>query len=104
MNITEKTADQQKDRRFWAVGLFLDFPMLSPTQHTNLRRPLKKSGEKLNFLNQAMNIKLDNRLPEMPEFAKGIRRAPSGGFWLTPEQTKPAFAKRSFQRFFKSGR
>jgi len=40
---------------------------------------------------QAMTIKLDfEQLPEMPEFAAGIRRAPDRGFSLTPEQTKIA--------------
>ncbi|MDK2880380.1 MAG: urocanate hydratase [Clostridia bacterium] len=38
----------------------------------------------------AMTIKLDDELPEMPEFVPGIRRAPSRGFNLTPEQTKIA--------------
>jgi urocanate hydratase len=38
----------------------------------------------------AMTIKLDGELPEMPEFVPGIRRAPSRGFNLTPEQTKIA--------------
>lgn len=38
----------------------------------------------------AMRIKLDNVLPEMPVFEKGIRRAPDRGFRLTPEQTKVA--------------
>ncbi len=38
----------------------------------------------------AMTIKLDEELPEMPEFVPGIRRAPSRGFNLTPEQTKIA--------------
>ena len=38
----------------------------------------------------AMTIKLDNELPEMPEFVPGIRRAPNRGFRLSPEQTKIA--------------
>ena len=38
----------------------------------------------------AMTIKLDPQLPEMPEFAKGIRRAPDRGFRLTKEQTRVA--------------
>jgi urocanate hydratase len=38
----------------------------------------------------AMEIKLDNQLPEMPKFVEGIRRAPSRGFRLTPAQTKIA--------------
>jgi len=38
----------------------------------------------------AMTIKLDNELPEMPEFEPGIRRAPNRGFHLSPEQTKTA--------------
>lgn len=37
-----------------------------------------------------MLITLDNNLPEIPEFANGIRRAPSRGFHLTEEQTKTA--------------
>ena len=37
-----------------------------------------------------MTIKLDKDLPQMPEFAEGIRRAPNRGFRLTPEQTKLA--------------
>ena len=41
-------------------------------------------------ISQAMTIKLDNELPEMPEFVEGIRRAPSRGFRLSPEQTKVA--------------
>ncbi|KLU59815.1 urocanate hydratase [Peptococcaceae bacterium CEB3] len=40
---------------------------------------------------QAMTIKLEfESLPEMPEFAAGIRRAPDRGFALTPDQTKIA--------------
>ncbi len=40
---------------------------------------------------QAMTIKLDfDRLPEQPQFAVGIRRAPDRGFSLTPAQTKTA--------------
>lgn len=38
----------------------------------------------------AMNVKLDNKLPEMPEFIAGIRRAPDRGFRLTPSQTETA--------------
>ena len=41
-------------------------------------------------LNQAMTIKLDAFLPEMPEFVPNIRRAPDRGFRLTKEQTKIA--------------
>jgi len=41
-------------------------------------------------ISQAMTIKLDNELPEMPEFVEGIRRAPNRGYHLTPEQTKIA--------------
>ncbi len=37
-----------------------------------------------------MTIKLDDELPEMPEFVEGIRRAPSRGFRLNEEQTKTA--------------
>lgn len=39
---------------------------------------------------RAMTIKLPAELPDMPEFAEGIRRAPSRGFHLTPDQTKTA--------------
>ncbi|MEX3610937.1 urocanate hydratase [Rothia sp. LK2588] len=39
---------------------------------------------------EAMQIKLDNEFPEMPEFEPGIRRAPSRGFRLTKAQTKIA--------------
>ncbi len=39
---------------------------------------------------QAMTIKLDNTLPEMPTFVEGIRRAPDRGFKLTPAQTEIA--------------
>jgi len=38
----------------------------------------------------AMEVKLDNILPEYPKFQEGIRRAPSRGFRLTKEQTKTA--------------
>jgi len=38
----------------------------------------------------AMEIKLDNSLPEYPQFQEGIRRAPSRGFRLTKAQTKTA--------------
>lgn len=37
-----------------------------------------------------MEIRLDNILPEYPEFAKNIRRAPDREFNLSPEQTKTA--------------
>lgn len=37
-----------------------------------------------------MEIKLDNILPEMPEFVPEIRRAPDRGFSLTQEQTELA--------------
>ncbi|MBU2699397.1 urocanate hydratase [Sporomusaceae bacterium BoRhaA] len=39
---------------------------------------------------EAMVIKLDNVLPEMPLFDGDIRRAPDRGFRLTPDQTKVA--------------
>jgi urocanate hydratase len=35
----------------------------------------------------AMTIKLDDRLPDMPAFVEGVRRAPDRGFRLTPAQT-----------------
>lgn len=38
----------------------------------------------------AMTIKLDNQLPPMPDFAPGVRRAPSRGFRLTQSQTEIA--------------
>ncbi len=37
-----------------------------------------------------MHIQLEEGLPEMPEFVKGIRRAPSRGFRLTQAQTEIA--------------
>jgi urocanate hydratase len=43
-----------------------------------------------NDISNAMTIKLDNELPEMPAFLAGIRRAPDRGFRLTPQQTKTA--------------
>lgn len=39
---------------------------------------------------EAMKIKLDNKLPDYPDFKDGIRRAPDRGFRLTPSQTKLA--------------
>ena len=39
---------------------------------------------------KAMQVKLDETLPEYPAFEPGIRRAPSRGFRLTEEQTKIA--------------
>jgi len=39
---------------------------------------------------QAMTIKVDARLPAMPAFQPGIRRAPSRGFTLTQAQTENA--------------
>lgn len=41
-------------------------------------------------ISDAMKIKLDNELPEMPEFVKGIRRAPDRGYSLNKAQTKIA--------------
>ena len=38
----------------------------------------------------AMTIKLDAEFPPDPVFEPGIRRAPSRGFHLTPDQTKIA--------------
>lgn len=38
----------------------------------------------------AMTIKLDDELPEMPEFVDGVRRAPARDFRLSKEQTKIA--------------
>lgn len=41
-------------------------------------------------VNEAMKIKLDNKLPDYPSFKEGIRRAPDRGFRLTTSQTKLA--------------
>jgi len=41
-------------------------------------------------ISEAMAIKLDNELPEMPKFAEGIRRAPDRGFTLTHDQAEVA--------------
>jgi len=41
-------------------------------------------------ISETMTVKLDNELPEMPEFEKGIRRAPDRGFTLTKAQTETA--------------
>ncbi|MDU4950721.1 MULTISPECIES: urocanate hydratase [Clostridium] len=41
-------------------------------------------------ISDAMTIKLDDYLPEVPKFQKGIRRAPDRGFHLTKEQTEIA--------------
>ncbi len=41
-------------------------------------------------IERAMTIKLSSQLPEYPEFAEGIRRAPDRGFRLSKEQTKIA--------------
>ncbi len=41
-------------------------------------------------ISNAMEIKLDDVLPEMPEFQEGIRRAPNRGFRLTQAQTEIA--------------
>lgn len=41
-------------------------------------------------ISNAMTIKLDMALPEMPKFLEGIRRAPDRGFKLTPAQTEVA--------------
>lgn len=38
----------------------------------------------------AMTIKLDDKLPSMPEFVEGIRRAPDRGFRLSKEQARIA--------------
>jgi urocanate hydratase len=54
-----------------------------------------KNGEEISMLNNkdisnAMTIKLDNILPEMPKFVEGIRRAPDRGYTLTKAQTETA--------------
>ncbi|AET70444.1 urocanate hydratase [Desulfosporosinus orientis DSM 765] len=41
-------------------------------------------------ISQAMTVKLDPELPEMPEFVEGIRRAPDRGYSLSLDQTKIA--------------
>ena len=41
-------------------------------------------------ISEAMTIKLDNDLPEMPKFVAGIRRAPDRGFRLKKKQTEIA--------------
>lgn len=41
-------------------------------------------------IKEAMAIKLDDVLPEMPKFQEGIRRAPNRGFRLTKSQTEVA--------------
>ncbi|ABR50156.1 urocanate hydratase [Alkaliphilus metalliredigens QYMF] len=41
-------------------------------------------------IGNAMTIKLDDVLPDLPKFTEGIRRAPNRGFKLTLEQTEVA--------------
>ena len=41
-------------------------------------------------ISEAMTIKLDNKLPEIPKFVAGIRRAPDRGFRLEQKQTEIA--------------
>lgn len=41
-------------------------------------------------ISNAMTIKLDNVLPNRPQFVEGIRRAPDRGFKLTKDQTETA--------------
>jgi urocanate hydratase len=41
-------------------------------------------------VSDAMTIKLDEKLPEMPQFVEGIRRAPDRGFRLSRQQTEIA--------------
>ncbi|WPC42342.1 urocanate hydratase [Clostridium sp. JS66] len=41
-------------------------------------------------IKEAMTIKLDDELPEMPKFVEGIRRAPDRGFHLSKSQTEIA--------------
>lgn len=41
-------------------------------------------------ISDAMTVKLDDYLPNMPKFQMGIRRAPDRGFHLTKEQTEIA--------------
>ena len=39
-------------------------------------------------IKEAMTISLDDYLPDMPKFVKGIRRAPDRGFHLSKSQTE----------------
>ncbi|MFD3156373.1 urocanate hydratase [Haloimpatiens sp. FM7330] len=41
-------------------------------------------------ISNAMTIKLDDELPEMPKFVEGVRRAPDRGFSLTKDKAKLA--------------
>jgi urocanate hydratase len=41
-------------------------------------------------ISDSMTVKLDNEYLEMPEFVKGIRRAPDRGFTLNKSQTVTA--------------
>ena len=41
-------------------------------------------------ISKSMTVKLDNKLPEMPEFVENIRRAPDRGFRLSQDQTEIA--------------
>ena len=41
-------------------------------------------------IEQAMTIKIDDELPNMPEFTEGIRRAPDRGFTLSKQQAELA--------------
>ncbi|MBF0302455.1 MAG: urocanate hydratase [Desulfamplus sp.] len=43
-------------------------------------------------ISQAMRIRLDDDLPDMPPFKEGIRRAPARGFRLSKNQTRTALA------------
>jgi len=43
-------------------------------------------------ISEAMKIRLDDELPEMPSFREGIRRAPDRGFRLSESQTRTALA------------
>ena len=40
--------------------------------------------------NHSPRLELDESLPDLPEFVKGIRRAPDRGFRLTSNQTETA--------------
>jgi urocanate hydratase len=47
-------------------------------------------GMDLSKLKDAMKIRLDDGLPPYPAFEEGVRRAPSRGFSLSPEQSETA--------------
>lgn len=62
---------------------------MSHKKYNNLVLGGNKMINNLN-ISEAMEIKLDEKLPEIPGFQTGIRRAPDRGFSLTAGQTKVA--------------